>query len=681
MSDSDMNKDTEEARRRQWIEKLSSASSLSRSYPSKVMKTEQDKALIQLALHRSPFFTCLDEEQIERFIEVADLRVYAPGEMVILEGKVDVDEGDLKVLQGDTLSSKTNEPVDLDEHNPLEEAVATLKENSSGDVVGPADVEEEEDEFEQVEKEPRQTEAMNFVKAVVDAEEAVLGLDELAQSVKENRENMSGTPSYVYVVQNGHADVWHENFHTSSLGPGNVFGEGGFLFHRRHSASVVASPNSDLTCWVVPIHLFMSYVLPSMPMMQLFVKYASSETETGEPCMTMDDFVRCVTEKEGIRADDSTAGHRLANTYSILRKTEGVQKINLADFCIFHLLMARPDPEVDIAFLLMDRSRSGTISLDDLKSFLDEHEGYFDTNSEFVQRHFGKDGNRSIRPSVFSQFLADFQREIGKQAFLYDVEMNGTPEGYLPPDDFVRVLKTSCGWRLPAGVVERLESIYCRGPFEAAEAAALVSVAAEKLKGSSAKEAASRTSASILAHMEQRTKNLGDLYFTYADFLAFQDVFVQLPGICNLIRNACDIKKGPVSPDDFKVANRVIGLGGKLSRRQVDIIFQLFDLDRDGFVAPEDVASVVGFDFVRRLEAVKGREGKLTFAPPPDFRDTPGLSEAIELLETKTLAARLLNFLQSFGLAAIAGGIGATAVYPIDLGTTRSMPCMRMHHC
>lgn len=288
-----------------------------------------------------------------------------------------------------------------------------------------------------------------------------------------------------------------------------------------------------------------------------------------------------------------------------------------------------------------------------------------------MKRHFGKEGNRSIRPHVFSQFLADFQREMGRQAFLYDVELNGTPKGYLRPTDFVRVLKTACGWRLPTGIAERLESLYCTGPFQAAEAAALVSVTAEKLKGSSAKEAAERTSASILAHMEQRTKNLGERYFTYTDFLAFQEVLAQLPGICSLIRGACDIKKGPVSPDDTKVANRVLGLGGKLSRRQVDIIFQLFDLDRDGFISPEDVASVVGVDFVYRLEAVKGREGKLTFAPPPDFSETLGLPDLSNAKEAKTISSQFLSFLQSFGLAAIAGGIGATAVYPIDLVKTR----------
>lgn len=695
----------ENERKKQWAEKLQSseaafAETLNRATP----KSTQDKDLIRLALHRSPFFTCMDQEQIERFIQVAELKIYQPGEMVILEGKID--DGDeptvvaeqVEVKQEETITitptndavveEKTGEyvNVDLEEQNPLEEAATALRtedESSSADVTttttivaeeaGLADVEEFDETFadDDTTTEPLHQQALKIVAAVADAEHVPLDIEQVSQSAKEKQESMSGMPSYVYAVRSGHADVWHENFNTSSLGPGHIFGEGGFLFHRRHSASVVASPSSELECWVVPIHLFMSYVLPSPQMTSMFIKYATHETDDGIPYMTMDDFVRCVSDREGT-SDNPTAGHRVANTYSILRKTEGVQKIDLSEFCLFYMIMARPDPEVDIAFLLMDQSRTGTVTLDDFKHFLELHEGgsHFDLNCDFVRRHFGKDGKRSIRPYVFSQFLSDFQREMGRQAFLYDVDIKGTPEGYLSPTDFVNVLKTACGWRLPEGVVERLESIYCRAPFEAAEAAALVSVTAEKLKGSSAKEAASRTSASILAHMEQRTKNLGDRYFTYTDFLAFQEVLVQLPGICNLIQGACDIKKGPVSPDDFKVANRVIGLGGKLSRRQVDIIFQLFDLDRNGYVSPEEVASVVGLDFVQRLEAVKGREGKLTFAPPPDFSDI-AIENVVTMREEKAAAQHLLDFLQNFGLAGIAGGIGATAVYPIDLVKTR----------
>ena len=691
-----------------WLEKLqSSEAALNRTYTTRP-KSKEDKALIRLALHRSPFFTCMDEEQIERFIQVAMLKKYKPGELVILEGKIDNDEEEEEeesvvaierrptvATVEDVEGEYDDADLNLEEQNPLEEAASALREEDesastsvnvkekeeapvSADLTVKMDEEDydetfsdEPDHHQQDEAQPdHHQQALEIVAAVANAEDVPLDIEELSQSAKEKRETLSGMQSFVYTVRSGRADVWHENFNTSSLGPGHVFGEGGFLFHRQHSASVVASPSTELECWAVPINVFMSYVLPSPQMMNMFVKYASHENESGLPYMSMDDFVQCVCDREGT-SDDKTAASRVANTYSILRKTEGLQKINLSDFCLFYLLMSRPDPEVDIAFLLMDKSRTGTITIDDFKTFLELHEGasHFNVDCDFVRRHFGKDGKRSIRPNVFPQFLQDFQREMGRQAFLYDVDVNGTPEGYLAPTHFVNVLKTACGWRLPDGVVERLESIYCRAPFEAAEAAALVSVTAEKLKGSSAKEAASRTSASILAHMEQRTKNLGDRYFTYADFLAFQEVLVQLPGICNLIRGACDIKKGPVSPDDFKVANRVIGLGGKLSRRQVDIIFQLFDLDRDGYLSPEDVSSVVGLDFVQRLEAVKGRGGQFTFAPPPDFSDA--ISDGVIIHAEKSATELFINFLKNFGLAGIAGGIGATAVYPIDLVKTR----------
>ena len=453
-------REMEAARKRKWAQTLtSSEAALNRKFTEK--KSDEDKALIRLALHRSPFFTCMDEEQIERFVQVATLRKYDPGEMVILEGKIDDDqEPTIEVKEevteehpvNETIEEATGEYVniDLEEQNPLEEAASALRseEESTTDATttatvnleeaGPAEVEEIDETFAD-EPEPVHKKALKIVAAVADAERVPLDIEQVSQSAKDKRESLSGMPSCVYTVRSGHADVWHENFNTSSLGPGHIFGEGGFLFHRMHSASVVAAPSSELECWVVPIHLFLTYVLPSPQMVNMFVKYASRETDAGVPYMTMDDFVHCVGDIENT-ADDPTAASRVANTYNILRKTEGLQKIDLSDFCLFYLLMARPDPEVDIAFLFMDQSRTGTITLDDFKNFLELQEGgsHFDLDSDFVHRHFGKDGKRSIRPNVFPQFLADFQREMGRQAFLHDVDMNGTPEGYLSPVDFVK---------------------------------------------------------------------------------------------------------------------------------------------------------------------------------------------------------------------------------------------------
>ena len=64
---------------------------------------------------------------------------------------------------------------------------------------------------------------------------------------------------------------------------------------------------------------------------------------------------------------DTASMMKIANAYNILRKAAGIYRIYLTDFCLFHVLMARPDPEVDIAFLLMDRKRRGFIDLDDFK--------------------------------------------------------------------------------------------------------------------------------------------------------------------------------------------------------------------------------------------------------------------------------------------------------------------------
>mmetsp|Transcript_23906 Transcript_23906/g.36851 ORF Transcript_23906/g.36851 Transcript_23906/m.36851 type:complete len:583 (-) Transcript_23906:61-1809(-) len=193
----------------------------------------------------------------------------------------------------------------------------------------------------------------------------------------------------------------------------------------------------------------------------------------------------------------------------------------------------------------------------------------------------------------------------------------------------------------------------------------------EKLKGSSAEDAAVATSASILANLKQRSQNIGEKTFDYNEFCAFQDFFGHLPGICNLIYEANKIKAQPISPDDMKVASRVTGLGGKLSRRQVEIAFQLFDYDRDGYITYEDAVGVVGPNYLNRLQPSPGRNGKLTYAPPPVFVGSG--SEVKEMLELKpkTTLEWITDFVEHFALGSIAGGIGAAAVYPIDLIKTR----------
>jgi len=653
-------------------------------------KSKDDEALIRLALHRNPYFTCLDEEQIERFIDEAELvKDFRPGQAVIVEGP----SGPHRWHNPSNIHRTTS--------GGGKAKLRRLKTNA-GDVYG-----YEYFRGEVTMKDP-------------DKDDNDLWWDDDDDDDDEDHSLHQSVPataksSYLYVIKNGKADVFYESINPATLGPSKMFGEGGFLFGRNHSASVVAATDK-LVCFRVDRATFINKILPSQNMKRLYRKYAShssttsmdKDKKTGEEdfFMTMEDFLEFFKKERAGDVDSSTSSSSslsasmspIANAYqSILRGTSSTyhdekNHVTLEDFCFFQFLMARPDPEIDIAFILMDRSKAGMITRSDFEHYLETSAPYFDRKGEFVERHFGQ--NRVIRVHQFSQFLHDLQRELGKQAFVHraktlalENQENATKNvsdphiGYLPAETFIEVLKATSSWRLPDGVIDRLESLYCKPSIDSAESTALASVRAGTIKGDSPKQVAEYSRKSVLADLERRRNKLGTRHFTYVDFIAFQDVIVQLGAICNLIEQSCKIKKGPISPDDFKVANRVLGIGGRLSRQQVNIVFDLFDLDHDGYLSNEDAISVCGFESGSNvLEAVEGRDGKKTFAPPPNYpqnysaaSDGFGFNDKGQPLENMSTEERVITQTTQFSLSCIAGGFGIFAVYPLDLIKTRMM--------
>lgn len=611
-------------------------------------KTDEDKELIRLALHRNPYFTCMDEQQIQRFVEVAESRSFRPGEAVILEGCKDKRVYEYQVDPEDALGPADADDLLLDEEN---KNVVNIETDSST-------VHDES----------------------VASKLALHALDHVPPP-------FSGSKPLLYIIKEGNADVlYHRNFNPASLGPGTVFGEGGFLFGRQHSASIVAA--GPLECWVVGLDTFLEDVLKSENMKKLFAQHAHRKDRQGKLYMTMDDFIRsCLLhdeQRESQYTENVTDGSTIENAYNSILNSSAMQQFNnnqifLSDFCLFYLLISRPDPEIDIAFLLMDRHKTGSITKADFQEYLSRLPYYFDPESEFVTRHFGS--GQTVRNYQFSQFLVDLQKEMGRQAFIHEArqfQAEFESEGlFLPAEQFVELLKSTCNWRLPPGVVDRLESMYSKGPFESAESTAMASVRAGKIKGDSVHQVKEYSKRSVLGDLEHKRLRLGTRFFTYLDYTAFQEVLGVLPGIYNLIDRACRINNGPISADDFKVANRVLGLGGRLSRRQVDIIFQLFDLDRDGYISAEDVFGICGIEYAYRLEAAVGRGGKSTFAPPPKHRCTgdalPGGSGSTESdrevqpgkekEQPEHIVESILNQATHFLLSSVAGGIGIATVY------------------
>ncbi len=648
-------------------------------------KSREDEALIRLALHRNPYFTCLDEEQIERFIDEAELvKNFRPGQAVIVEGP----SGPHRWRDDSGSSSITRTT------SGGRAKLRRLKTNA-GDVYG----------YEYFRGE--------ITMGDPDADDNNLWWDDDEDDKAHSMQPSvpyAAKSSYLYVIKNGKADVFYESINPATLGPSKMFGEGGFLFGRNHSASVVAATDR-LECFRVDRHTFVNKILPSRNMKRLYRKYAShsstnytekdTKPEDENFFMTMEDFLEFFKKERGGDGNSSSSSSSLsasmspiANAYqSILRGTSSTyhdekNHITLEDFCFFHFLMARPDPEIDIAFILMDRSKAGMITRNDFEHYLENSAPYFDRKGEFIERHFGQ--NRVIRVHQFSQFLHDLQRELGKQAFLHRAKtlalenqlderknMADPHIGYLPAETFIDVLKSTSSWRLPDGVIDRLESLYCKPSIDSAESTALASVRSGTIKGDSPKQVAEYSRRSVLADLERRRNKLGTRHFTYVDFVAFQDLLVQLPAICNLIERSCRIKNGPISPDDFKVANRVLGIGGRLSRQQVNIVFDLFDLDHDGYLSNEDAISVCGFEIgSNHLEAVVGRDGKKTFAPPPGYSsasDSFGFNDSGQPHENMSTEEWVFTQTTQFLISSIAGGFGIFTVYPLDLIKTRMM--------
>ncbi len=77
-------------------------------------KSEAQRKLIELALHQNSLFTCLDEEQITKFVREARLLEFNAGEVVFVQGEKGydcfiVDDGQVEIL--DTHDDGTHECV------------------------------------------------------------------------------------------------------------------------------------------------------------------------------------------------------------------------------------------------------------------------------------------------------------------------------------------------------------------------------------------------------------------------------------------------------------------------------------------------------------------------------------------------------------------------------------------
>ena len=584
-------------------------------------KEPPDRQLIRRALRKSLYLGSLDEDQVQALVNEATLVRFRPGQALVLEGCVDgnpASSGQDVVRSESVEAEEETAAAAVEEHNeatttrqPLEDSsidppqsTATsgeealvependpndspVESSDQPDAAFPAAAASEE-ESSSVDAKPANNqqqlstppdhalhEFLPSLPSVLSTTTTTLSLDVTPPSTDTDiappAPPRSQAPRTLYIIRHGHAEVSYQSHPTAILTPGTLVGEGGFLWERPHSASVVAS--TPLECWAINWETFCHTILPqSTTLQQKFAAEATHHDATGVAYM---------------------------DQYPGPLPTTTNQRIYLHDYCLLQLLWSRPDPHVDWAFGWMDRRSKGHLQSDDLSEFLD-------IDSDFCHRFLGP--HNKLRPQHFSQFLLELPKELGSQAF----GKVANAQGCVTPTELQTILHQSCQNVVPLAVMQRLPS------------------------GSA-------------------------LQYSYADFVAFQHVLLHLPGICHLLEQAEKIKEGPVSPDDLKVVSQVTGFS--LSRRQIDIVIQLFDLDGDGFVSMEDATKVCGEDFFDRLVVVKGPDNTLTFAPAASDDDE----------KNEEPVAPLVWLAQQSTLLLASTTLGAFLLYPLDMVKTRMM--------
>jgi len=192
----------------------------------------------------------------------------------------------------------------------------------------------------------------------------------------------------------------------------------------------------------------------------VFDKYASLEVE-GVKYMTDEDFVIKYLELLPSKDYNKESLHLLCGVLD--QSKEG--RISFAEFQAFEGNLCVPDALYKTAFQLFDTNGNGTVSFDEFLGILSKttlHQKIpFNYECDFIKLYFGKDKQRQITYSEFSQFLHDFHEEYASVAFKAK-DNEGT--GFISSADFEEIMASVKSHLLTPAIKANLRSAAQGGP-------------------------------------------------------------------------------------------------------------------------------------------------------------------------------------------------------------------------
>nr|XP_032513148.1 calcium-binding mitochondrial carrier protein Aralar1 isoform X2 [Danaus plexippus plexippus] len=357
---------------------------------------------------------------------------------------------------------------------------------------------------------------------------------------------------------------------------------------------------------------------------EIFLKYATIE-KNGEKYITSEDFVRKFL---GLFDEDDYNKESVQLIAGIVdMDKDGF--ISFEEFQAFEGLLCVPDALYKTAFQLFDTNGNGLVAFDEFAEVMRKtalHKKLpFNMESTFVRLYFGKDKKRLVTYPEFSQFLHDFHEEYGVEAFK-KCDKDGS--GFITVGDFRDIMVSVKNHLLTKDMKNKV----------------------------------------IMASGFPQ----GERKISFPYYMAFNSLLNNMELIKRVYLNATNgHRTQEVTKEEFLHSAQMMS---QITPLEVDILFTLCDMihHTNGRIVYNDLNAITPEQYfkqvTRRIAEIKAVSDEVNISEP--FRFVNFLEKLLSP-EERSILIQILESTYRFTLGSIAGAVGASAVYPIDLVKTR----------
>ncbi|XP_050213497.1 calcium uptake protein, mitochondrial-like [Mercurialis annua] len=312
------------------------------------------------------------------------------------------------------------------------------------------------------------------------------------------------------------------------------------------------------------------------PPEKVFEYFASLRTPDGDVLMTPADLMRAVVPvfpssesdrvREGFLRGERVPGELQCqpSEFFMLFDTNNDGLISFPEYIFFVTILSIPESSFSVAFKMFDLNNNGEIDMEEFKRVMSlmraqnrqganhrdgQRQGFKTAepveNGGLLEYFFGKDGKTCLQHGKFVQFLRDLHDEILRLEFAhYDFKTRRT----ITAKDFALSMVASADISHINKLLNRVDEL-------------------------------------------NNQPHLRNIRITYDEFKAFAELRKQLESLSVAIFSYGKVN-GTLSRNDFqRAASQVCGVS--ITNNVVDIIFHVFDDDRDGSLSSDEFINVL----------------------------------------------------------------------------------------